>query len=118
MFQTAGQQQAEATIFFIFLVIALIILYVYYGWVRPIQNLKDKSKPKTPSVLTLIIAIIPLIFIAWAVVDEIKRVTGIKPEGTAAPVPPAPAMEGVSAEPFKGLKMVGGEAIGQPTKGV
>jgi hypothetical protein len=102
MFQTAGQQQAEATIFFIFLVIALIILYVYYGWVRPIQNLKDKSKPKTPSVLTLIIAIIPLIFIAWAVVDEIKRMTGIKPEVNAAatPVGPAPPIEG-SAEALK-----------------
>lgn len=111
MIQTASQQQAEATIFFIFLVIALIILYVYYGWVRPIQNLKDKSKPKTPSVLTLIIAIIPLIFIAWAVVDEIKRVTGIKPEGAAAPpVVPAPPIEG-SAE---ALKFAGGTQTGYP----
>jgi hypothetical protein len=103
MIQTVGQQQSEATVFFIILVIALLVLYVYYGWVRPIKNLQDKSKPIFPSVISLMIAIIPLIFIAWAIVDEIKRVTGLKAdiaaEAAAAPVDTS------NAEAFKGVEL-------------
>jgi phosphoglycerol transferase MdoB-like AlkP superfamily enzyme len=103
MIQTVGQRTGEAEAFFIILVIALLVLYVYYGWVRPIKNLQDKSKPIFPSVISLLVAIIPLIFIAWAIVDEIKRVTGLKAdiaaEAAAAPVDTS------NAEAFKGVEL-------------
>lgn len=108
MGMTMSQQQGEATGFFIILVIVILILYVYYGWVRPIKNLQDKSKPKAPSIITLIIAIMPLIFIAWAIVDEIKRVTGLKADIAAeAPAP----VDTSNAEAFKGT------ALGVPSQG-
>lgn len=110
MIQTAGQQQSEATVFFIILVIALLVLYVYYGWVRPIKNLQDKSKPIFPSVISLMIAIIPLIFIAWAVFDEIRRVMGLRADAAAVEAP-AP-VDTSAAEALKGV------ALGVPAKGV
>jgi len=106
MIQTAGQQQAGAEVFFIILVIALLVLYVYYGWVRPIKNLQDKSKPIFPSVISLMLAIIPLFFIAWAVFDEIRRVMGLRTDA-AVEAPAAPADASV-AEAFEGV------AIGVP----
>ena len=111
MIQTAGQQQSEATVFFIILVIALLVLYVYYGWVKPIRNLRDKTKPKTPSVIALMIAIVVLIFIAWLIVDEIRRVFGLK---AAAPAVPTPEMDTSAAEAFKGTFQPKGVVIGVP----
>jgi fatty acid desaturase len=109
MIQTAGQQQSEATAFFIILVIVILVLYIYYGWVRPIKNLQDKSKPKAPSVITLMVAIIPLIFIAWAIFDEIRRVMGLR-QPEAAVEAPAP-VDTSNAEALKGL------ATGVPAQG-
>jgi len=101
-------EQSEATVFFIILVIAILVLYVYYGWVRPIKNLQDKSKPIFPSVISLMIAIIPLIFIAWAVFDEIRRVMGLRAE--AVMEAPAP-VDTSAAEALKGT------ALGVPAQG-
>lgn len=87
--QTARQQDAEATAFFIILVIAILILYVYYGWYVPIMDLKDKNKSKFKPIITLLIAIIPLVLIAWAIIDEFKRVSGLEAQPPATPLEPA-----------------------------
>ena len=114
MIQTAGQQQSEATAFVIILIVVMLILYIYYGWVRPIKNLQDKSKPKAPSILTLIIAIIPIIFIAWAIYDEIRRVMGLRTD--VAVEAPAPVGT-VNVEEFKGtFQQKGNVALGVPPK--
>ena len=95
--QTASAQQAEATAFFIIIVIALLILYVYYGWYVPIRDLKDKSKPKFKPIATLFIALIPLGLIAWAIIDEIRRVAGLRSAAAAAPPPQVEVAMGTPA---------------------